>query len=681
MKKLIALILVAILLLAMMPACGKITEIAGAAFTQKKQNVTFVQANNDVTCTITGEAYAIYADVVKTHPNEYAALLLSFDQADDDSLYKIRLYCNENGEVIADCESHLPDAAGKNATYSYDTADNSIVVSTHNLDIDLMRFQTLRVSIIVDYDYKYTKDYQVTDILLSDGEFESVQSNKTLRIDLNGSNEAVITLTDDSVGKLSAQSTGDGNYQLNNSINIRFISNDQLLYRLDADALNWQMYPEGNFETEQPAWWVQGDDFPQQIEGNTVSWTVQKAGICDMLKDCDTYEVDLISFTDGYEHALLAQGNLADCIHETGQSSKTQIVFRGDDVVILRIADKQAEQFLQGAAGVTIDFYQEQDENSPGLQITGRVNDTEGKSGEAFAGLYEYTIIDEHHRESRLNLFTALGDYEGDNNIGNTVYTDNEFSIKICHKNIRQLIEGYECYKASSYEQIYEKGYCADVASEETIPVVSMPDFVPENAGDKDYFAPVSDNYKITVVEMPNVKQYITHWYQRMGYWVYGPEENKTISAQFVVLDSYDEFGLISSQVKIIYPNAEEAKMASVSGSSMIVAENLTGKNKRDDSLVTQAFFDENDQLVFGQDMSSSETKTYHGVFDNVRYFTFVPNRTWVYSGLYIAPITDLTDCPPISLEELSYTTGKVLSQNVSLQTGETLQITTYSSK
>ncbi len=196
---------------------------------------------------------------------------------------------------------------------------------------------------------------------------------------------------------------------------------------------------------------------------------------------------------------------------------------------------------------------------------------------------------------------------------------------------------------------------------------------MPENAGDKDYFAPLSDDYKITVVELPDVKQYITHWYQRMGYWVYGPEESKSISAQLVVLDSYDEFGLISSQVKIIYPNAEEAKMASVSGSSMIIAENLTGKNKRDDSLVTQAFFDESDQLVFGQDMSSSETKTYHGVFDNVRYLT--------YRGLYIAPITDLTDCPPISLEDMMFTAGKVLPQNISLQTGETLQITTYSSK
>ena len=681
MKKTIALILAALMLLATLPACGKITEMAGAAFTQEKQDVTFVQANSDVTCTITGEAYEIYTDVVKTHPNDYAALLLSFDEVDDDALYKIRLHCNENGDVIADCESHLPDAAGKNATYSYDTADNSIVVSTHNLDIDLMRFQTLRVSIIVDYDYKYTKDYQVADILLSDGEYEAVQSNQTLRIDLNGSNEAVITLTDDSVGKLSAQSTGDGNYQLNNSINIRFISNDQLLYRLDADALNWQMYPEGNFETEQPAWWVQGDDFPQQIEGNTVSWTVQKAGICDMLKDCDTYEVDLISFTDGYEHALLAQGNLADCIHETGQSSKTQIVFRGDDVVILRITDKQAKQFLQESAGVHIDFYQEQDENSPGLQITGRVSDAEGTVGEAFAGLYEYTEIDEHRRESRLNFFTAVGDYEGDTNIGDSAFTDNGFSIKICHKNIRQLIEGYECYKASSYEQTYEKGYCADVVSEETIPVVSMPDFVPKNARDKDYFAPLSDDYKIMVIELPDVKQYITHWYQRMGYWVYGPEETKSISAQLVVLDSYDEFGLISSQVKIIYPNAEEAKMASVSGSSMIIAENLTGKNKRDDSLVTQAFFDESDQLVFGQDMSSSETKTYHGVFDNVRHLTFVPNRTWVYSGPYIAPITDLTDCPPILLQDLIFTAGKVLPQNVLLQTGETLRVTTYSSK
>lgn len=145
---------------------------------------------------------------------------------------------------------------------------------------------------------------------------------------------------------------------------------------------------------------------------------------------------------------------------------------------------------------------------------------------------------------------------------------------------------------------------------------------------------------------------------------------------------SYYEDKYTSTKIRIEYESIEDAMLAGLVYGYIICPVALGYDNEPNDDLVTADYFEQADQMLHGERSESDHDYTYHGHFDQFRYFEYKVHDTLPeLKTLVSAPLTEHSDMLAfVPVSSLSYSAGDTQTCEL-LEYSGNVAATTYSSK
>lgn len=432
-------------------------------------------------------------------------------------------------------------------------------------------------------------------------------------ITLNSDNEAVFTLNHEAVGKLETIQEGDSRKSVNeiyvdifsdngeDSISISIREDNFYIDERSSSNANW-FYDSANDSQVQPVW-----------NGSTVIAKVNHLGIADAVNKYTDYRVVLFNL-ESMKNETLEEGKITDILSESyiQATSDMQIVVYDDNTVKFKIYGEEAKTGFYNYKNVYIRLYQDSEQQSEGerlptIEFESFIHDNAGEG----RGL---VIASNHPNEDNVECRSAPSDYG--------------IAMKYACEGISNEIRNTSTYEVYVGDELLCMGYVEDALNEnEYDSIQPIPAVFRSGDTDNNCFVPTTDNYKVLEVTFRDHQFGTVSWYQRMGKWVYGATEpyfNEDVKVIYLI--SFDEIGIVDAKMKIAYKSYEG--MLSdlfMNFPQYIIAEDLTGVNEQDDSLITTEFVESIDKEVFDfiSNESNGFTYEYLGHSDNARYYCF----------------------------------------------------------
>lgn len=455
---------------------------------------------------------------------------------------------------------------------------------------------------------------------------DSTIPNSAFKIALNGDNEANFTLNHKAVGKLESIQNGDSR-QLVNEINVYLESDSEESYiPIYIGDCDFNIYEE-NPSADVPEWQYSEADGGIRTErnGNTISAKVNHIGIANILGKYTDYRVEF-SFLESGENEVLEEGKVADIIRSSDvqTTDNLQIVFYNNNTVKFKVYGDDVKSAFYNYKNINIRLYENNEQQNEGnklptieFQHTQLNTDTGRGIVTALTYSNEDNMIKGHDLaggERNPNSASAASDYG--------------IAMKYVCEGISNEVKNANTYEVYVGDELMCMGYVDDaVIEKEYDSILSIPADFRSGDADDNYFVPVTDNYKIIEVTYCDNQFGTVGWYQRMGKWVYGATEpyfNEIVKVVYLL--SFDEIGIVDGKMKILY-ESENGLIADIfmNFPSYIIAEDLTGVNEPDESLITTEFLDLCDKEVF--DFTTNESTgyvfEYFGQSNNSRYYNF----------------------------------------------------------
>lgn len=489
------------------------------------------------------------------------------------------------------------------------------------------------------------------------------ETENAFEVVTHGNNEITITITDEAFKNLQKES-------LDNHINVYFRRDDEIIVNMWIAANGWSMYPEYDGEeiNDEGQWNINQDNFTPILEGDKWSVTLQQINIVDILSGCNIYEV-IYNDDDYTKSYMIADGAVTDILEE-GEASldnSVEIVFEDDNTVKFKVYGENAKTAFYNFDNIEIRFYENTEQQNINRYINSFSVGQLFASGDRSVYGCEYTVEND-------NVITGHDIGESDNINGLSVASSYGVAMKYDHSNIEDIIKDSYLYELYIGNERVSIGNVMDSVVQEEYSITPIPDVFPVNDMDSEYFTPNTDDYHIIMMEIPYVID-TPVWYERMGILVYGsnrfrePEEK---TATVVMLESYDEFGVLSVKTKIIYNDYVDALYAGTDSGAIILEPNPQ-IFEPDDSLITEELLDDfaydNTYARFCEGITDPEY-AYLGRFDNVKYFleSYFVTNTFEFTP-YDYPISAMTNCSLATSSSL----GNSVYDDLQFKAGEVL--------
>lgn len=207
-----------------------------------------------------------------------------------------------------------------------------------------------------------------------------------------------------------------------------------------------------------------------------------------------------------------------------------------------------------------------------------------------------------------------------------------------------------------------------------------LPDEFKRSEYDDEFFKPDSDDFIVVSYELP-IELSTFEWQREGGPWFYSANNHLDLlksTAMVTYLISFDGGEYLGMKIRVEYASADEAMNI---GYTIIPAE-LGLPDKRDDSLINDEYFEESDQLLFGEQSATDYEVVYQGHFDRFRYYDFKAlDSIQELERLVSVRLTDNSEAlTTVPLSSLNYAAGKTEKSSLLSYLGD-IEATAFSSK
>lgn len=462
---------------------------------------------------------------------------------------------------------------------------------------------------------------------------EGTESDSIFQITPNGNHKTTVTLTDEAVGELHKNE--------DSSLRIQFHLDEEVVSEINIYSDAWNMIHIVNQDTRECEGVVDGM-WENPNTDQVVLFTIEQMDIVTLFKTFDKYS---ILFTDAENEMLqteIANGNMEDIFGASGSKDEEnpkhdiQIVFNDDSIVKFKVYGEEAKTAFYNYDTISVRLYENSEQQISKFYIMDFSVSHKNAQGQRM--VIGSSITPDINRDGH-DMETG----DGYNNL--SVASDYGVAMKYECDNISNLVGNTRIYELYIGDELMCMGYVDDAVTEMEYSISSIPDVFPTDSMDDKYFLPDTDSYRVIMMEVPYMID-IPVWYRRAGVLVYGANEDNLEyhTATMIMLESYDEFGLLTVKTKIVYEDDMQATYAGAD-SGNIILNPVPRISEPDDSLTTEELIDSFSQSELYDNPSYSHWYSYLGCFDNVKYFVENIDAISTYDALpIIPPITYSSD-------------------------------------
>ena len=281
-----------------------------------------------------------------------------------------------------------------------------------------------------------------------------------------------------------------------------------------------------------------------------------------------------------------------------------KLSYNDDDTAVVRINSLEALESLKECGMLYLDFYKEGTNLQSYAELSFDINATEVCGG-TLVRLDESNVTTELFRDENGNYYS-----------GPVVETYYGLTFLFHYKGIKSIIEVHSVYQLYCYSNdnkvVFELGSVADAVSTIEYTIPAIPVNFPVSGKDSEFFSPDTDDYILVMMDYPAVASLDFDYSRDMGGApIYAPCASHLSSYKALALVSYDEFGIKSSKVKLVYENATEAMTAPADRLTWCY---LTGSEEGYEAFIADFF----EQLISPGEYDGWQ---YMGRYDAVKYF------------------------------------------------------------
>lgn len=468
---------------------------------------------------------------------------------------------------------------------------------------------TLTACGFVESGYQKNGGFDTTANTVSQTMTEASASNQTgpLTLTVVGENKLLVTLTDKRVDGFSEVDETDTNQK---TFRMYFFAGEQQKISISMTPHTWDISgAEDMSEGSSLDFYINCQEDPYQISGDTISFEVNQSGIANYFSQCDNYRI--YYFDNNGQQEEVAGGDLTDIVNTQASSETIKITYIDDDQAIVRVAGETFDRYLKGDENheLTLEFY------LPGIESYTPLYELRISSGVDYLStkLCQLTLRQD---EGIMDSQELTGDQ---NNM--TVRTDNGYSAQIFYGGIESLLSSCDrivvtadegkALLTESYENTVINGQAA---------ILPIPDVFEMSAKDEDYFYPITEDYIVIMADMPMSTVLDYGYGEADGEEYYAPINAHEAPLKFISIISYDEFGIADQRTKIIYDSVTSAMTAAAGRLDWYPVSQLTGDEDADNDILVD-YMESLDQNTFGSSTNDNEDYEYFGHYDNVRYF------------------------------------------------------------
>ena len=453
---------------------------------------------------------------------------------------------------------------------------------------------------------------------------EVKEPESAFQVTLNGENEATFTLKHEAVSNLASVQNGDSG-QILTEINVYLTSNEGdnsiNICITDADFIVY----EDNALSEEPIWFcseTNGNIQPKR-DKDTISAKLNQIGIATLIDKYTNYRMEFYTLETG-EYKLLAEGNIADIIDKSNIQSTNdiQLIFYDDNTVKVKVFGEEAKLAFYNYEKIKLQLFENSEQQAAAWKLP-IIEFVAGGNSSGRGDMSAFTYTKEGNDSDGFMIYPhEMTDGGAEyNNI--SVVSEYGVAMKYECDGISDLIGNTTIYELYIGNELMCIGQVDDVVieKEKEYNIDSIPDVFPTGNMDAEYLLPETDSYRVIMMEVPYLLD-IPVWYERMGIYVYGAngEISEQHMATIVMLESYDEFGLLSVKTKIVYEDYVQALYAGTDSGNIIL--NPEPRIfEPEDSLITEELMDNFSRSELYDNPFYSQWYSYLGRFDNIKYF------------------------------------------------------------
>lgn len=431
---------------------------------------------------------------------------------------------------------------------------------------------------------------------------------KALQIVCYGDNRLIVTITDDCVETLF-----QGENDLQNIYVYFFLQNTQKA-SISINPYSWDFASSEKItDGGTPEIYINGQADTFKIEGNTVSFEVNQVGVGNLLSECDNYTAYYMDNKKDLQE-MLAGGTLSDIVTSEESKETIELSYIGQNQAILRLSGEVFDNQLQGREFglIEVNFYLSgSKEYVPDYVI-------KLQSGMDYLGaqLWQNTCQEMNDSSGSIQQTELIGE-----SYNNAAKTADGFSAQIFYNDLQTLFSACDRISITDLEKTVLLEVSRESAvSNGTIEIPPVPEIFPLSSKDKEFFTPVTDDYIVTMLDMPLCPFFVYGYGWADGTEYYAPLDTREAPVKIVSITSYNEFGVADQRTKIIYDSIESAMTACAGRLDWYPAEELPEDEKAANDVLSN-FFEELDKNIFGSPRAGESDYKYFGHYDNVRYF------------------------------------------------------------
>lgn len=451
----------------------------------------------------------------------------------------------------------------------------------------------------------------------------SIEKNSKLQILNFGNNKVKFLLNDSNIHNVLS----DDSYS--KIIFIHFLKDGELKTTINIKGFEWSFMHYDKIDissnNQMPDVHLYNQNNPFGVESDTLFFEIVHSDILSLLLDADRY---VVSYWDpAFDVSeTLEEGEVSSILTQKEAEEKISFNYIDDNQVIITISSKQIISKVNKE-----DYYD--------LKLLFYL-----PRASMFEHSYELSILANlEHTASSFNFIEL--NYEDDANgsrtynnkiiqseTANAKIVDDKILIQLKYENIKGLLSSIEKLDLSknnfgNNELLLSESYKNACEIDQPLDQYAslIPDVFESNKWDGKYFYPLTDDFIISMIEIP-LSTTLEYAYGRSdGREIYAPANSYEAPLKIICITSYNEFGIVDYRTKIIYKDLYEAMTAPASRLDYLSTENFTGDQKHDDKIRAE-FFEALDQEFFGtpsqnQNSLASYPYEYFGHFDNIRYF------------------------------------------------------------
>ncbi len=445
-----------------------------------------------------------------------------------------------------------------------------------------------------------------------------------LQIQLNGENEATITLADEAVGTLnSVKDTMEtkGLYD----ISISLFSEDEA-YQVNAmfDCEDFFLFVKTP-DSEEPLR-KEHENFNVNRTDETVSFTICKVGIASIINQCSKYRAELI--TNGQENTnSIVEGNTVDILSDSEKQQNLQVMLSEEDLVKFKIYEEDLKRMYYDDKAINIKIYETTESKDPLVDFGMFHSQIATGEGEVSGWFY--------NKDGSIK--ELIDDFKETQKGGKVKGMDYGVVMKFRYEGISEYLKPDYTYRLYFDNQIIESGKISNIfIKEEYSNIPPIPDAFPVNDEDEQYFKPTTDNYIVSMTTYPSVPFYDFDFaIGQDGKKKYVPVGQHISPVKVVKLITFDEFGILEEKTKTIYSDEIDAMVAFTNQNTVIDASQLAG-SEAIDSPEVKVIFDSKDNENISNLYKDS---AYYGRYGAVRYFDGSKERVngnWIGDHIYL---------------------------------------------